>query len=91
MRTAAAAAFPLIVVGAGVLVVAAVAGAGVSWLLVAPAAFVLLLGAVTGAALAALAFRRRELWWGLALLLAWPVTVPLYLAALGRRSAEREV
>lgn len=92
MRTAAAAAFPVIVLGSAALLVAALAGAGVSWLVVAPAAMVLLMAALTGAGFAALAFSRRELWWGLALVVAWPVTVPLYLAALRRRrSPEAEV
>ncbi|HUG87860.1 MAG TPA: hypothetical protein VMP42_03750 [Actinomycetota bacterium] len=92
LRTVAGAAFTLIVVGAAVFVVAALAGSGMSWLVVAPAAAVLLLGAVTGAALAALAFARREPWWGGLLLVAWPVAVPLYLAALRRRrSPEPEV
>ncbi len=92
LRRVAGAAFTLIVVGAAVVVVAALAGSGMSWVLVAPATIALLLGAVTGAALAALAFARREPWWGALLLVAWPVAVPLYLAALRRRrSAEPEV
>ena len=91
LRRVAGAAFTLIVAGAAVVVVAALAGFGMSWVVVAPAALVLLLGAVTGAALAALAFSRRQPWWGAALVLAWPVAVPLYLAALRRRSPEAEV
>ncbi|HEX6262901.1 MAG TPA: hypothetical protein VF097_08660 [Actinomycetota bacterium] len=92
MRGAAVAAFPVLVLGAAALIVAGLAGSGLSWVVVAPAAIVLLLGAVTGAALAALAFSRREPWWGLALLVAWPVAVPLYAAALRRRrSGEAEV
>lgn len=91
MRNAALAAFPVTVVGAAVVVVAALAGSGMSWVVVAPAAAVLLLGAVTGAALAALAFARREPLWGALLVVAWPVAVPFYLAALRRRSPEAEV
>jgi hypothetical protein len=92
VRNAALAAFPVAVVGAAVVVVAALAGSGMSWVVVAPAAVVLVLGAVTGAALATLAFARREPWWGALLLVAWPVAVPFYLMVLRRRrSPEAEV
>lgn len=90
MSRATAVAFPVIVLGAAALVVGALAGWGIGWIVAAPAAVVLLLGAVTGAGMAALAFSRREPWWGLALLVGWPITVPLYVAAL-RRSREAEV
>lgn len=91
MRGVTAAAFPLIMLGAGAIVVAAIAGAGIGWFVVVPAVIVLLLGALTGAALAAVAFRRGELWWGLALLVTWPVAVPIYTARLRRPSREAEV
>lgn len=90
MSVGATAAFPVVVLGAGAVVVAAIAGAGIGWFVVVPAVMILLLGALTGAALAAVAFRRGELAWGLALLVTWPVSVPVYVARLRRRSSESE-
>lgn len=90
---AAAVGFPILVLGAVSALVVRAAGVvvGLPWLILA--ALVLLVGAVTGAGLATVAFLRRDPWWGIGLLLAWPVVVPLYVGALRerRRSAEPEV
>ena len=85
MRAAAAVAFPVAVLGAAGVLVAAAAGTrvGVPWLVLSGLALVS--GAVSGAGLAAVAFARRDPWWGIGLVLAWPVAVPLYLRILRRR------
>ena len=85
MSTAAVVAFPLAVLGAAGVLVAAAAGArvGLPWVVLAGLA--LAAGAVTGAGLASVAFARRDAWWGIGLVLAWPVAVPLYLRILRRR------
>ena len=93
MSTAALVAFPVAVLGAAGVLVAAAAGerVGLPWLVLSGLA--LATGAVAGAGLAAVAFARRDPWWGVGLVLAWPVAVPLYLRILlrRRRSVDAEV
>jgi hypothetical protein len=68
------------------------AGRDVSVFVLAPAATFLVVGAVAAAGLAAFALLRRKWVWAAALVLAWPVALPLFLRALRReRSAEPEV
>lgn len=90
VRRAVGAFFPLAIVGSATLLVARAAGAGIGvpWLVVA--GLVLVSGAVVAAGLAAYAFVRREPWWGILLLVAWPVVVPLYVGSLRRRSGESD-
>jgi hypothetical protein len=74
-----AGAYVLLLVGGGVGLVAALAGKATSVPLVAAAVGALWLCAVVTAGLATHAFLRRRWWWGLALLVAWPLSVPAYV------------
>jgi hypothetical protein len=78
LRAAAAAYLPLLAVAAWA-VVARLAGPGPSVWIVAPAAAWLALSALIAAACAAHALLARRWWWGIALVVLWPVSVPLYL------------
>ena len=91
--TAAVVGFPVAVLGAAGVLVAAATGAGVGLPWVVLAGLVLAAAAVTGAGLASVAFARRDPWWGIGLVLAWPVAVPHYLRILlrRRRSVDAEV
>jgi hypothetical protein len=82
-----AAAYVVLLVGGGALLVAALAGAVTSAWLVAGAVGALWLCAVVAAGLATHAFLRRRWWWGVALVAAWPVSVPGYVWLLRRESA----
>ena len=90
-----AAAYVLLLAGGGIGVVAALAGAIASVPVVVGAVGALWLCAVVTAGLATHAFLRRRWWWGLALLVAGPVSVPAYTWKLGRErgaaSAEPDV
>lgn len=90
-RWVAGLALPILALGAATLLVLRAAGVGIGtpWLVLA--GLVLVVGALAAAALAATAFVRREPWWGALLLVAWPVTLPLYVASLRRRSGEPQV
>lgn len=87
-RWAAGVSFPVVMLGAVALLLAGAAGAdvGVPWLVLS--GLFLVAGGVTAAGLAAFAFVRRQPWWGVLLLLAWPVVVPLYVRELWRRRSE---
>jgi hypothetical protein len=89
------AAYIVLLVGGGVGVVAALAGATTSVPLVAASIGALWLCAVVTAGLATHAFLRRRWWWGLALLAAGPVSVPAYAwklrAEAGPASEEPDV
>lgn len=78
--------FPVFVVGALATLVARIAGVGVPGAALVLAGLVLFAGALVAAALAAVALARRRWVWAAALVVAWPVTVPLYLAREGRAS-----
>ena len=90
-----AGAYVLLLVGGGIGVVAALAGITTSAPLVVAAVGALWLCAVVTAGLATHAFLRRRWWWGLALLLAGPVSVPGYVWRLreetGPASEESDV
>jgi hypothetical protein len=90
-----AVAYVLLLAGGGIGVVAALAGVTTSAPLVAAAVGALWLCAVVTAGLATHAFLRRQWWWGLALLAAGPVSVPVYVWKLrgeaGPASEESEV
>jgi hypothetical protein len=73
-----AGAYVLLLAGGGIGVVAALAGVTTSAPLVAAAVGALWLCAVVTAGLATHAFLRRRWWWGLALLVVGPVSVPAY-------------
>ncbi|HEV8572080.1 MAG TPA: hypothetical protein VGR49_03380 [Actinomycetota bacterium] len=81
-----AAAYVVLLVGGGIGLVAALAGSVTSAPLVAAAVGALWMCAVVTAGLATHAFLRRRWWWGLALLAAWPVSVPAYVWLLRRES-----
>jgi hypothetical protein len=74
-----AGAYVVLLVGGGIGLVAALAGKVTSASVVAAAVGALWLCAVVTAGLATHAFLRRRWWWGLALLAAWPVSVPAYV------------
>jgi hypothetical protein len=82
-----AGAYVVLVAGGGVLLVAALSGSGASIPVVAAAVGALWLCAVVAAGLATHAFLRRRWLWGLALLAAWPVSVPGYVWVLHREAA----
>ena len=81
-----AGAYVVLLVGGGIGLVAALAGRVTSAPVVAAALGALWLCAVVTAGLATHAFLRRRWWWGLALLAAWPVSVPAYVWRLRREA-----
>jgi hypothetical protein len=87
LRGLAGALFPVAVAGSGAAVVARLAGQPVGWILLVPAVSLLLAGMVAAAAPAAAAVARRDWWWAVALLVLWPVGIPLYLRARRTRAS----
>jgi hypothetical protein len=79
-----AGAYVVLLVGGGIGLVAALAGRVTSAPVVAAALGALWLCAVVTAGLATHAILRRRWWWGLALLTAWPLSVPAYVWLLRR-------
>ncbi|HVM12395.1 MAG TPA: hypothetical protein VM638_07970 [Actinomycetota bacterium] len=76
---AVAAGFPVLVVLAGWAVVSAIGGRSLPWFVLLAAGGALFLAAAISAACAAHAVVRRRLGWALALVVGWPVLVPVYL------------
>lgn len=79
LAVALAAAYVVLLAGGGIGVVAALGGLIRSLPLIAAAVGALWLCAVVTAGLATHAFLRQRWWWGLALLLGGPVSVPAYV------------
>ncbi|MGH2683614.1 MAG: hypothetical protein ACRDIX_10315 [Actinomycetota bacterium] len=82
-----AATYVLLLVAGGVGLIATLAGAATSVPLVAAAVGALWLCSVVAAGLATHAFLRRRWWWGVALVVAWPVSVPAYVWKLREEAA----
>lgn len=85
---AASALFPAGVVVSVWALVARLTGTHVALPLALLAGGYLAIAVLLAAALATLAFLRREWWWGAGLLVLWPFLAPLYLF---RRSGEAQV